>query len=63
MIEAGAVTVLVVVAMLRTVTISVVVGDCAVTVVVCPWMVDRSVTVVVMMSGCKGGHTVTVVVA
>ena len=60
-IEAGAVTVLVLVAVLKTVTISFE-GDRAVTVVVCPRMVDLSVTVVVMISVREGCRAVTVVV-
>ena len=61
-IEAGAVTVLVLVAVLKTVTISFE-GDRAVTVVVCPRMVDLSVMVVVMIFVREGGRAVTVVVA
>lgn len=62
-VGAGAVMMLVVVAVLKTVTSSVEVGDRAVTVVVCPRSVDRSVTVVVIISVREGGRAVTVVVA
>ncbi len=62
LVEAGAVTVLVLVAVSKTVTVSFAVGDRAVTVVVCPRMVDLSVMVVVMIFVREGGRAVTVVV-